>query len=217
MKTSLDQAALAAYLGRQLEAFFPDGRSHDVGRVTRRALERVERCFERVVLRFYRDGDQTVFNHLHSDQYATFLYFASNTAFREAQDLDLASKIYGLNKALNGLMCMYDTELPEQFLIIHTVGMMLGKARYADYFVAVHNAVIGTDRGITPRLGEGMIIYGGAAVIGDCDIGPRVSIAARATVRNQSIPGGHVVAGTSPDLIIKPSGRPLIREFFDTP
>jgi serine O-acetyltransferase len=161
---------------------------------------------------YRRDGD-CYFNHLHSDQYATFLYFAANTAW-QIGDVSIASKIYCLNKALNGFMCMYDTILPERFLIVHTSGMLLGKATYSDYFVAIHNAATGTDRGKQPRFGEGVVIYGGAAVIGDCDVGSHVSVAAGALIRNQSVPDGHVVAGSSPDLLVKRARRNLIEEFF---
>lgn len=206
---------MGRYLRRQLEAFFPDGGDGDVDTVVRRAFERTERCFSSVKLRGFRTDGEVTFDHLHSDQYATFLYLASNTAWAELGDRSLASKLYGLNKALNGLMCMFDTVLPERFLIIHTVGMMLGKAQYGDYFVAIHNATIGTDHGITPRLGTGVVVYGGSAVVGDCALGDEVVVAAHAVVRNTSIPARHVVAGMSPLLVIKPAKRRLIEEFFD--
>jgi serine O-acetyltransferase len=210
---SLDPASLAGYLKRQLDNNFPDGIGGDIPAVTNRALERLEHCFKPVRLRMYRRDGAPYFDHLHSDQYATFLYLAANTAFQMG-DLRLAAKLYCLNKALNGFMCTYDTVLPEHFLIVHTAGMLLGKAAYSDYFVAIHNAATGTDRGKTPRIGKAVVIYGGAAIIGDCDIGANVSVAAGALVRNQAVPAGHVVAGVTPNLIMKPARRVLIDEFF---
>ena len=214
MRTSLTSDELKGYLGHQLNHFFPDGRVWPLERVVERALERLAICFAPVRLRMYRSGSDTLFNHLHSDHYATFVFLASNTAFHLGQ-MELASKLYCLNKSLNGLMCMYDNDLPEHFLLIHTAGMLLGKAQYGDYFVAIHNAGVGTDRGRQPSIGAGVVIYGGAKVIGHCEIGRNVTVAANALVRNEVIPERHIVAGSSPSLIVKSAKRSLASEFFE--
>lgn len=108
MLTSLTTAAVTDYLARQLQHFFPDGGDPDLRPVASPALERVEVCFAPIKLPMYRQGDQPYFNHLHSDHYAVFVYLASSVAFQRGE-LRLAAKLYGLNKALNGFMCMYDT------------------------------------------------------------------------------------------------------------
>jgi serine O-acetyltransferase len=215
MLTSLTTPALTSYLGAQLGHFFPDGGALDLERVVPEAMERVEECWKPARLPMYRRGAEPYFSHLHSDHYAAFVYIASNVAFGRG-DMDLASKLYCLNKALNGFMCMYDTVLPPHFLVVHTVGMLLGKATYGDYFVAIHDVTIGTDRGKKPALGRGVVMYGGSSIVGDCVIGDNVSVAAHALVRNEPVPAGHVVAGTSPHLTMKPAARVLIEEFFDT-
>jgi len=215
MITSLEPSRLARYLARQLENMFPDDSEHDLAVVVPRALERVEHCFSRIKLSLYTKDGSVFFNHLHSEHYATFLYFASNTAWKDSGDIELASKLFCLNKALNGIICMYDTVLPDVFLIAHSVGIMLGKATYADYLVVHQNVTVGTDRGIQPRLSEGVVLFGGAAIIGDCTVGPNVSISTDSTVLNTSIPAGHVVAGRSPTLTIKQAKRPLIEHYFD--
>jgi len=115
---------------------------------------------------------------------------------------------------MNGIVCMYDTVLPEHFVFAHTTGTMLGKATYGDYFVALHNVTVGTDHGMQPRFGQGAVLFAGSSVIGDCTIGASVSVAAGALILNTSIPSEHVVAGTSPDLIVKPAKRRVIEEFF---
>lgn len=216
MICSLEAPRLVSYVGRQLDQYFPDGDSHDLERVVRRALERTEHCFGPVRLQPYRDGDRPRFDHLHSDQYATFLYLASNEAHRQGNPR-LASKLYCLNKALNGLMCTYDTELPEHFLLFHTVGMMLGKASYGDYFVAFHHCTVGTDRGTPPRFGRGTVLYGGSGVVGRCEVGDWVSVGAQSLVRNADVPSDHVVGGISPALVIKPARRRIAAEYFDLP
>ena len=216
MHTTIDTQQLTGLVRHQLEHVIPDGVPVAVDVIVRQALERLETCFARVKLRLYRKDGASYFDHLHSDQYATFLYLASNCAWVRGDDR-LAAKLYCLNKAMNGFMCTYDTVLPESFLLIHTVGMLLGKAQYGNYFVALHDATIGTDRGKSPRLGNGLVIYGKASIIGDCDVGNNVSVSTGTIVRNQSISDAHVVAGVSPHLLLKPAKRVLIDEFFDLP
>lgn len=214
MKTSLSAARLTAYVKHQLDHFFPDGRAVRVEKPVSEAIARIDVCFSSVKLSGYQLGGRAYFNHLHSDHYATFLYFASNAAWRMGDD-KLAAKLYCLNKALNGFMCTYDTLLPERFLIIHSVGMLLGKATYSDYFVALHDVTIGTDRGMAPHLGRELVVCGGASIIGDCKIGQNVSVSAGSLILNQSVPDGHVVAKTSPALLMRPAKRNLIDVYFD--
>lgn len=215
MQTSLEPARLISYVAKQLQNFFPDEQEHDLSPVIHRAMERLEHCFANVALPGYRKHGKVVFNHLHSDQNAVFLYFASNTAWRDMGDIKLASKLFYLNRTLNGIICMYDTELPSIFLLVHSVGITLGKASYSDYLVVHQNVTVGNDRGFRPRLDKHVVLCGGASIIGDCDISSAVSISANSTVLHTAIPAGHIVAGRSPDLIVKPARRQLIEQYFD--
>src|SRR5579872_5491581 len=162
MRTTLSSNDLGDYLNAQLKSLFPDRKAGRIGQVVRRALERVEYAFERIVLPGYSDGGQATFSHLHGDQYASFLYFAANTAWRDHEDEALASKLFLLNKALNGIVIVYDTILPDVFVLMHTVGTVLGKAQYGNYLVAAQNVTVGMDRGETPVVGERVVLYGGS-------------------------------------------------------
>jgi serine O-acetyltransferase len=215
MQTSLTTTELQQYLRHQLEHFFPDGRSSDsLERAVPRALERVEHCFSRVRLSAYSTETSASFNHLHSDQYATFLYFVANTAWRDFDDVTVASKLFSLNKALNGIVCMYDTILPAVFILIHSVGIVLGKATYGNHFVVCQNSLVGSDRGLSPVLSDGVVMYGGSSIIGDSRIGDHVTIAASTTVLHTTVPARSVVAGRSPDLVVKPARRDLVQHYF---
>ncbi|HEX4336091.1 MAG TPA: hypothetical protein VH062_09275 [Polyangiaceae bacterium] len=214
MLSTITEREAVEYLGRQLGNMFPDGRPTPLEDIVRRAFARLKTCFDAVKLPMYRSNGETFFNHVHSDQYATFLYFASNEAWRDG-DLATASKLYSLNKALNGMMCMYDTILPDHFIVVHTVGMLLGKATYGDFFVAIHDVTIGTDRGLKPTLGRGVVLYGKASILGNSVVGDDVSVSAGATILNENVPSAHIVVGTSPQLTIKPAKRRLIEEFFN--
>ena len=101
MQLSLNRSNLTAYVGRQLENLFPDGFAlDDLPVFVDRALERLEYCFSRVRLKGYFDGGQSRFSHRHSDQYAVFLYYLSNSVFRDKPGHPIAEKAYALNKAL---------------------------------------------------------------------------------------------------------------------
>lgn len=214
MRTSLAPPDLAGYLEAQLDRTFPDGRRAQAGREVDRALERIEYAFARIVLRGYSDQGQATFSHLQGDQYAAFLYFAAHSAWRDRENVDLASKIFLLNKALNGIVIMYDTVLPDVFVLMHTVGTVLGKANYANYFVAAQNVTVGMDRGGTPTFGERVVLYGGASVIGPSSIGERVTVATNATVRGSDVPARSIVAGVSPDLRVRPATRDVSALYF---
>ena len=214
MHTSLATDQLVAYLEAQLRGMFPDGRAFELTPVVRRALERIEHCFARIVLPGYTREGKPFFSHLHGDQYASFLYFAAHAAWGEREDEALASKLFLLNKALNGIVIMYDTVLPDVFVLMHTVGTMLGKAKYGNYLVAAQNVTVGMDRGGVPTFGERVVLYGGSVVIGKASIGSNVTIAANTTVRGEKVPPGSVVAGTSPKLTVKDAKRDVSALYF---
>jgi serine O-acetyltransferase len=201
-------------LGRQLDAFAPrDGRAA-LAPIVAPALVRAETCFAASALRGYRTADDvTQFDPAQSDQYAMFVWFCSNEAWR-AGDLDLAADLFLLNKGLNSIVCMWDTALPSVFLWIHTVGTMLGKAEYGERFVAYQNVTVGTDRGARPAFGEGTILFAGAKVVGGATIGARSLVSLNTVVIAETIPPNSIVAGRSPDLTVKVRRRWLYSDYF---
>lgn len=211
---TLAQQELTAMVGAQLDALLPDGKRHRTGEAITLALERVEYCFERIALPGYTHGREALFNHLHGDQSAVFLYYAANSAWRDLEDEELAAKFFLLNKMRNGLVCMYDTCLPEVVLLNHTVGTVLGKATYGNFLVVYQNVTVGTDRGCRPTLGEGVVIYGGSTIIGETTIGDRVAIGAGSLIADSRVPSDCVIAGRHPDAIVKPRKRDFVGHYF---
>lgn len=212
-RRSLDDAALEAYVAAQLTAFFPDGATLQLRAVLRAATERAHHCFAHVRHAAFGDDETVLFDHLHGDQYTMFLYYASNSAF-DAGDLALAKKLFLLNKALNGFFCMYDTLLPPVMFLNHALGTVIGRGSYGNYLLVTQNVTFGKDRDAAPATGEGVIVYGGATIAGATTIGDRTVVAANASVRNATVPAESVVAGTSPNLVIRPRKRLLTEEFF---
>ena len=69
-----------------------------------------------------------MFNYLHPDHYAMFLYLLANTVSRGDRANPLPFRLFYLNKVLHGLDVYHDTELPEVFQFMHPLGTVLGQA-----------------------------------------------------------------------------------------
>lgn len=188
---SLPANELRAYVLRQLNNFFPDnkipGNEELFFRAFDQALERAEYCFKHVALKAYNHDETTFFSHLHADQYTVFLWFLSNSVWKEFEDEAFASKIFYLNKLLNGVMCMYDAQMPDIFLILHGSGTVLGKATYSNFFVCYHGCTVGAIKGVYPKLGQGVAMAPQSSIIGDCNIGNNVTIGNHAFLRNRDL------------------------------
>ncbi len=208
------QEALLDYLCRQLENFFPDGRGASERPAMQAqlpaALQRLGRCIDAV--RMWTPGQ---FDHLHSSQYTTFLYYLANTLWRDGTDRALCNKLFGLNKALNGIDLFYEIEMPEVFFIGHSVGIVLAKARYGNRLVLYQNSTVGKNHGEAPSLGEGVVMYPGTAVIGRCEIGAGTVIAQGTRIVNRSTPGSCMVfQGEGGGLVVKPPTRDVLLDLF---
>jgi serine O-acetyltransferase len=206
--------ALLGYLSRQLENFFPDGGGEAERPLLQAhlasALQRLERCIAEV--RMWAPGR---FDHLHSSQYTTFLYYLANTVWKASGERALCSKLFGLNKALNGIDLFYEIEMPEVFFIGHSVGIVLAKARYGNRLVLYQNSTVGKNHGEAPSLGEGVVLYPGTAVIGRCVIGAGSVIAQGTSVVNRSTPGHCMVfPGPAGGLVFKPPTRDVLADLF---
>ncbi len=205
---------LAWRLERQLDAVSPRPKRRSLQPILEAALPRVERSFSCSALPGYRTpDDRTRFDPAQTDQYAMFLWLCSNEAWR-AGELDAAADFFALNKAFNAVVCMWDTVLPEVFLWIHCVGMMLGKADYGERFVAYQNVTVGTDRGARATFGAGTILFAGVVVTGAAVIGERSVVSPNSVIIAETIPPNSVVAGRTPLLTVKPRKRWLYRDYF---
>ncbi len=214
MQLSCELTTLYGFVGSLLEREFPDGGVHRIRPLVDRVLERIDYCFADVALAGYKRGGEVYFNHLHGDQSAVFWYYASHIAYAEFEDEALAAKCMLVNKARNGIVVTYSTKLPDRMLLIHTVGSMLGKATYGDYFVATQNVTVGTQRGKMPQFGEGVVLYPGSSVIGDCRLGDGARVSIGTVVLDRHVEANCVATGGSGELLVKPSSRNGISDYF---
>ena len=206
------RAGLLRYLVRQLDNFFPDDAPvHDaLDAHLDAALRRLERCINAV--RLWRGGE---FDALHSSQYAIFLYYLSNTLWRAGGDVRVCTKLFLLNKALNGIDCFYEIALPEVFFIGHSVGIVLAKASYGEHLVLYQNATVGKNHGVAPVLEAGVVLYPHSAVIGRCLVRAGSVIAQGVSVVNRDTDGDCLVfQGQGGDLSFKPPQRSVLADIF---
>ncbi|MCE3607937.1 hypothetical protein LXA47_30680 [Massilia sp. P8910] len=206
-----------AYTCQQVTTFFPGMEAAALERVIAThwdtAMARLQRCIDQVKM-----WPQGQFNHLNSSQYCQYLYFLSNTIWREDRSeeaLGVATRLFLLNKALNGIDLFYEIDLPEVFFIGHSVGIVLAKATYGSHLVLYQNSTVGKNHGVAPVLGDGVILYPNSAIVGRCRIGDNTAVSQGTGVINRDTPGDCMVfAGTAGALAIKPSKRLLIADFF---
>jgi len=208
---------LSQYVNKQAENFFPDKVSIKtvVNDSLEKVLERLEYCFSKIVNKYYNENGQVVFNYQHTDQYAAFLYFLSNTIWENSGDSTAAGKIYSLNKALHGIDVFYEVHLPDIFLFAHPVGTVLGRAKYSDYLIISQGVTVGGNKDlIYPEIGEGTYLYSQSAIIGKSKIGKNNHISIGSIVREENTPDNVIVYNHGGEVKFKPTELSIRCRYF---
>lgn len=207
----INQKELTSFIDSQLKSFFPDKyKNKDI------IKENIDEALDKIMysLKHVKLPGYTSFTNLHSDLYAKFLYVLSNTVWVNTQNKILSAKLFYLNKALHGINCMYDTKLPDIFLFIHCVGTVLGKAEYSNFLVVSQNVTVGTNKGESPQISEGVYLAPKSSVVGKCRIAKYTSCAIGTTILDEDTRENCVVIGNSPNLVLKDAKRNFISEVF---
>ena len=209
----ITRAGLIDYVTRQLDHFFPDGQSgvrDDVSKAMDGALDRLVPS-----VRLARVWRQDRFHYLHSNQYALFLYLLANTLWKLGGNESTCTKLFCLNKALNGLECYYTIELPEIVCICHSPGIVLAQATYANYLVLYQGCTVGrVNPDERPVFSEGVVMFPNTAIIGKCRIGPRTYLAQGNSIIDADTPGNCVVFSDRGKLVLKPPTTDYLSTFF---
>lgn len=206
-------AELAAYTARQINNLLPTKDAVKPAEIERHlpdVLDRLRICVNRV--RWWRRDE---FDPLHSSQYCIYLYFLANTIWRASGETRLPTKLFGLNKALNGIDLFYEIAMPDIFFIGHSVGIVLAKATYADFMVLYQNSTVGKNHGEAPILEQGVVMYPNTAVIGRCRVGANTVIAQGTSIVNRDTPGDcYAFSGEGGALVFKPAKRDVLADIF---
>lgn len=217
LRTTLSLDALCRLAVRQTEHLFCDDESivaADLSHSARLAMARLEHCFSKINNRYFFDGRLVVFDHLHGDQYAMWLYLLANQLHRDQAPVAWCKKLFLLNKALHGCDIFYEVELPAVFLLVHPLGTVLGRGQYKDYFIAYQRVGVGSNHDIYPTLGSHLTLRPGSAVLGRCTVGSHCTIAAESLLLDRDLPAHSVYIGNPRDHRIRNS--PTLQSIWRT-
>jgi serine O-acetyltransferase len=206
--------SLADYTTAQVAGLVPDGRHQAlraaIGRHQDEALARIQACIDGCAA--WRAGE---FNYLHSSQYCQYLYYLANTIWVREKDAASATRLFLLNKALNGIDLFYEIAMPEVFYIGHSLGIVLAKATYGNYLVLYQNSTVGRHKDQIPVLGERVVLYPNTAVIGRSVVEDDAVVSQGVSVVNKRVPKGSIAfAGAPGELAFRPRPDDLIAEYF---
>jgi len=210
---NITRAGLVDYTASQISHFFPDGRDDTRAHIESHcdeALDRLNVCINAV-----RPWQENRFDYLHSSQYCIYLYYLSNTIWRNSRNTPACTKLFLLNKALNAIDCFYEIDLPEVFFIGHSAGIVLAKATYGKYLVLYQNSTVGKNHGVAPVLEEGVVMYPNTAIIGRCHVRAHTVLSQGVGIINQDTPGNTLVfRGENGKLAFKPAKRNILADLF---
>lgn len=215
VRASLSLEALCRLAARQTDHVFADDDTllpAELLPSAQQAMRRLEHCFSKVNNRYFFDGQQVVFDHLHGDQYAMWLYLLANQLHRDQAPAAWCKKLFLLNKALHGCDIFYEVALPAVFLLVHPLGTVLGRARYGDYLAAYQRVGIGSNHDIYPVLGDHITLHPGSSVLGRCKVGDRCSIAAESLLLDRDLPDDTLYIGNPRNHVLRAPSR--MRSFW---
>ena len=178
------------------------------------AVEKVNISFGASNNKYFLDKGFCTYN---SAQYCVFLYYLSNI-IGKAGETELADKVYYLNKIMNSVDLYWEIALPPHFVVEHPLGLVMGRAQYGDYLAAYQGVTVGGNRIGNqiqyPKLGNYVVLYANATILGGCSVGDYVVFSANGFVKDEIIPDYSIVFGSSPNLTIKEYDREKIKQYF---
>ena len=165
--------------------------------------------------RFYTKNGGLVFNPVYSVTWNIFLYRLSRILYLKGNQQE-ADCVYYLNKIMHSTDWFYQIELPKHFGAEHPIGSVLGKAKYGDYLFVYQGTTIGANRTggklVHPILGNNVLLYTNATVLGKSVLGDNVIISADSYLLNENIPSNCIVYGKTPNIVIKKKDEKTIKE-----
>ena len=185
-----DQSSLRRYVSKQLENMFPVFNTDYVidDSAFLFSLQQTKVCLAGIKI-----AAKNEFNPFVSWQYAIFLHYLSRQIWLTNGDGEAATRVFLLNKALNGIDLYYQIEMPQVFVLGHTVGLVFAKAVYGNYCVFHQNCTVGRDGDKRPVLENGVILYPNSCVIGKCLVRENTVLTPGLQLVNTDTPGNCIV------------------------
>ncbi len=161
---------------------------------------------------------ELVFSPYMSVQWMNFLYRVCHVIYKNGGGVT-ADQVYYLNKIMHSIDWFYAIDLPVHFHCEHPLGSVLGRANYGDYFFIYQGTTVGGNRKNGklqyPVIGDNVILYANATVLGNTHIGNNVVVAADTFLMDEIIPDNCLVFGHSPNIIVKNKSEIEIKEYTE--
>lgn len=206
MKLSITKQELVDYVVNQLNTFFPDGnlvKVDDFADCIDTIFKRTEFCFSKINNRYFFNGSKVLFNHLHGDQYAMFLYFSANTLYKKGADATICSKLFQLNRFLHGVDAFYEVELPEIFIFVHPLGTVLGRGVYSNYFMVYQRCGVGSNKDVYPVMKEHFTLRPGSSILGNCQVEENCVLASGSLLIDRNLEKNTLYIGNPRSFVVK--------------
>jgi serine O-acetyltransferase len=155
-------------------------------------------------------------NHLHSLQYASFLYVLANEIWAKEGDNGASEKLFLLNRSLNTIDLYFKIKLPKVFFISHGLSSVLGNATYGENLVFFQNVTVGRVGNKIPTIGNNVILYSGCSVVGNSIVGDNCVISAGTIISNEVIPDYSIAFSQGGKLVIKATSKNYIRHYLES-
>ena len=180
------------------------------------ALDAIEKNYSGIPNKRLWNGKEVIFSPYISVQWMNFLYRLSHVLYLNNEEKS-ADQVYYLNKILHSNDWFYAIDLPEHFHCEHPLGSVLGRAIYGDFLFIYQGTTIGGNRsrGVLnyPTIGNNVILYSNATILGKCIIGDNVVVSSGAYLINEVIPSNCIVFGKSPNISIKEKTELEIKKY----
>lgn len=199
MHSSLCSSELLKYIEKLVQLYLPDNKPLDLHpSFIDQALNRIEYCHSHIKLKYFQEDSRPIFNHLHGDHMAAFLWFLSNALYIDNPENLTAFKLSYLNKIMHGLDLFCTVSMPDIFLLVHPVGTVIGNAFYSDFLVIYQGCTIGSKGANYPKLGMHNIFYANSSLIGSSSTDRNVVFGANTSIINTQIKSDSLVVGSFP-------------------
>jgi serine O-acetyltransferase len=199
----------------QVRNLLPDGHSPEklIKIHTQEALVRTQKCIS-----VFKDYRAKGFDYLISWQYATFIYFLAHTIWIHTQNEDTPTRLFLLNKYLNGIDLFFKISLQDHFSLTHTLGSVFSNATYGDYSVYYHGCTIGRNNNDYPFLEDCVVLLPHSMVIGKSRIRENTVITPGVKVIDTDTPGNcYVFESKSGKLKFKELNNYYVDKYFIRP
>ena len=202
---------------RQLNNYWDDADEEVILSTVPAALLAMDNSFKGLPDKRFFDGKNSVFSPCMSIHWMIFLYRLSHIIYKNGKNQKEADYCYYLNKIMHSNDWFYAIDLPVHFLAEHPLGSVLGRASYGDFFFIYQGTTVGGSRSkgklYYPVIGNNVILFANASILGNCRIGNNVVVAAGSKIVNESVPDNCIVFGKSPHLVIKTRTEEEIKEY----